>query len=54
MAIDKQKRFEALVEDYSTGLFCKAMLELDEKYREPLILQVIHGFSYREIANESI
>ena len=28
----------------------KAMLELDEKYREPLILQVIHGFSCREIA----
>jgi RNA polymerase sigma-70 factor (ECF subfamily) len=28
----------------------KAMLELDEKYREPLILQIIHGFSSREIS----
>ena len=28
----------------------KAMLALDEKYREPLILQVIHGFSCREIS----
>ncbi len=28
----------------------KAMLELNEKYREPLILQVIHGFSCREIS----
>lgn len=28
----------------------KAMLDLEEEYREPLIMQVIHGFSCREIA----
>jgi RNA polymerase sigma-70 factor (ECF subfamily) len=28
----------------------EAMLELEEEYREPLIMQVIHGFSCREIA----
>ena len=28
----------------------KAMLTLDEKYREPLILQIIHGFIYMEIS----
>lgn len=28
----------------------KAMLQLDKKYQEPLILQVIHGFSCREIS----
>mgnify|MGYP000072495495 CR=1 FL=1 len=28
----------------------KAMLELEEEYREPLIMQVIHGLSCREIA----
>ena len=28
----------------------KAMLELEEEYREPLVMQVVHGFSCREIA----
>ena len=28
----------------------QAMLDLDEEYREPLMMQVIHGFSCREIA----
>ena len=26
------------------------MLDLEDEYREPLIMQVIHGFSCREIA----
>lgn len=28
----------------------QAMLDLEEEYREPLLMQVIHGFSCREIA----
>lgn len=28
----------------------QAILELDDKYREPLVLQIIHGFSCREIS----
>ncbi len=33
-------------------LLRRAMLELDEKYREPLILQVIMGMSIAEIASQ--
>ncbi len=43
----------ALPEDDSeTRLLRQAMLELDPKYREPILLQVIGGFSCEEIANE--
>ena len=33
-------------------LLRRAMLELDEKYREPIMLQVLGGFSCDEIADE--
>jgi len=33
-------------------LLRKAMLELDEKYREPIMLQVLGGFSCDEIAEQ--
>ncbi|MEN8213441.1 MAG: sigma-70 family RNA polymerase sigma factor [Pseudomonadota bacterium] len=47
LSADHKDEPEARIEQ---RILRKAMLELEEKYREPLVLQIVHGFSCREIA----
>ena len=40
----------AILQDEAKDILRKALLELPEQFRDPLILKYLQGYSYREIA----
>ena len=46
---DKHKDYDTSTEAF---VLRRAIMELPEEYREPLLLQVIHGYSQKEIAEQ--